>query len=174
MSTKINARSPFYLNYTEPTVPTPTFSCGIAKPVSALDVSMQAQILNLLEDLKKKYHLTLIFIAHDLAVVKNISDKVAVMYLGKLCEVAQSDELYERPVHPYSKLLLDSCPEPDPSITIDKTVSDDGELPSPINPPSGCRFRTRCPFATEICSSEEPQMQEVRPDHYAACHHPLI
>ena len=144
------------------------------EPVSALDVSMQAQILNLLEDLKKKYHLTLIFIAHDLAVVKNISDNVAVMYLGKLCEVAQSDELYERPVHPYSKLLLDSCPEPDPSITIDKAVSDDDELPSPINPPSGCRFRTRCPFATEICSSEEPQMQEVRPDHYVACHHPLI
>ena len=144
------------------------------EPVSALDVSMQAQILNLLEDLKKKYHLTLIFIAHDLAVVKNISDKVAVMYLGKLCEVAQSDELYENPVHPYSKLLLDSCPEPDPDIVIDRTVSDHDELPSPVNPPSGCRFRTRCPFATEVCSSEEPQMEEMHPNHYVACHHPLI
>ncbi|HJM35387.1 MAG TPA: oligopeptide/dipeptide ABC transporter ATP-binding protein [Acidimicrobiales bacterium] len=143
------------------------------EPVSALDVSMQAQILNLLEDLKEKYHLTLVFIAHDLAVVKNISDKVAVMYLGKLCEVAQSDELYENPVHPYSKLLLDSCPEPDPTVVIDRTVSDDDELPSPINPPSGCRFRTRCPFATEICSTEEPQMEEIRPNHYVACHHPL-
>ena len=143
------------------------------EPVSALDVSVQAQILNLLEDLKKKYNLTLVFIAHDLAVVKNISDRVAVMYLGKICEVAGSDELYDHPSHPYTRLLLDSCPEPDPAVALDKSDSGSGELPSPINPPSGCRFRTRCPFADEICSAEEPQMKEVRQNHFVACHHPL-
>jgi len=144
------------------------------EPVSALDVSVQAQILNLLEDLKKKYNLTLIFIAHDLAVVKNISDRVAVMYLGKICEVAGSDELYENPAHPYTQLLLDSSPEPDPTVVLDRSDTSSGELPSPINPPSGCRFRTRCPLADDICSSQEPQMQEVGQDHFVACHHPLI
>jgi len=144
------------------------------EPVSALDVSVQAQILNLLEDLKKKYNLTLIFIAHDLAVVKNISDRVAVMYLGKICEVAGSDELYENPAHPYTQLLLVSSPEPDPTVVLDRSDTSSGELPSPINPPSGCRFRTRCPLADDICSSQEPQMQEVGQDHFVACHHPLV
>ena len=114
------------------------------EPVSALDVSVQAQILNLLEDLKVQYGLTLLFIAHDLAVVKNISDRVGVMYLGKLCETSESDELYARPAHPYTALLLESVPEPDPTIEIDETVVEMGELPSPLDPPSGCRFRTRC------------------------------
>ena len=144
------------------------------EPVSALDVSVQAQILNLLEDLKAEYGLTLVFIAHDLAVVKNVSDRVAVMYLGKLCEVAGPDELYANAAHPYTALLLGSIPEPDPSAAIDEDLVDDGELPSPINPPSGCRFRTRCPQASELCADEEPQMREVLPGHHVACHHPLV
>ena len=144
------------------------------EPVSALDVSVQAQILNLLEDLKAAYGLTLVFIAHDLAVVKNISDRVAVMYLGKMCEVADSDELYRQPAHPYTELLLESLPEPDPAIEIDLAVTAEGELPSPISPPSGCRFRTRCPYATDVCTAEEPQMRKVADDHYVACHHPLV
>jgi len=144
------------------------------EPVSALDVSVQAQILNLLEDLKAEFGLTLVFIAHDLAVVKNISDRVAVMYLGKMCEVSESNELYERPAHPYTQLLLDSSPEPDPGIAIDVDHVDDNELPSPINPPSGCRFRTRCPLADEICERVEPQLERVGDDHFVACHHPLI
>ena len=144
------------------------------EPVSALDVSVQAQILNLLEDLKADYGLTLVFIAHDLAVVKNVSDRVAVMYLGKLCEVAGPDELYANAAHPYTSLLLGSIPEPDPSAVLDEDLVDDGELPSPIHPPSGCRFRTRCPHASDMCSAEEPQMREVRPGHHVACHHPLV
>ena len=144
------------------------------EPVSALDVSVQAQILNLLEDLKVEYGLTLVFIAHDLAVVKNVSDRVAVMYLGKLCEVAGPDELYANAAHPYTALLLGSIPEPDPSAAVDEDLVDDGELPSPINPPSGCRFRTRCPQASELCADEEPQMREVLPGHHVACHHPLV
>ena len=144
------------------------------EPVSALDVSVQAQILNLLEDLKAEYGLTLLFIAHDLAVVKNISDRVGVMYLGKLCEVSESDELYANPAHPYTALLLESVPEPDPLIEIDETVVEMGELPSPLDPPSGCRFRTRCPHAQERCASEEPQMRMINEDHYVACHFPLI
>ncbi|MEM8925956.1 MAG: oligopeptide/dipeptide ABC transporter ATP-binding protein [Actinomycetota bacterium] len=144
------------------------------EPVSALDVSVQAQILNMLEDLKKTYGLTLVFIAHDLAVVKNISDRVAVMYLGKLCEVADSDEMYRNPAHPYTELLLGSSPIPDPLAPLDDTVHTDVELPSPLSPPSGCRFRTRCPLADDICEQEEPQMQQVSEDHYVACHHPLV
>lgn len=144
------------------------------EPVSALDVSVQAQILNMLEDLKAKYGLTLVFIAHDLAVVKNISDRVAVMYLGKLCEVSESDEMYARPAHPYTNLLLGSSPVPDPASVVDEDLVVDGELPSPLNPPSGCRFRTRCLLADEVCEREEPQMREVAPDHYVACHHPLF
>ncbi len=143
------------------------------EPVSALDVSVQAQILNMLEDLKEKYGLTLVFIAHDLAVVKNISDRVAVMYLGKMCEISESDELYANPAHPYTKLLLGSSPIPDPLVNIDETVEAEGDLPSPINPPSGCRFRTRCPLADEICERVEPEMRRVTDDHYVACHHPL-
>jgi len=144
------------------------------EPVSALDVSVQAQILNLLRDLKAEYGLTLVFIAHDLAVVKNVSDLVAVMYLGKLCEVAEPDDLYANAAHPYTSLLLESIPEPDPSATIDETVDLVGEIPSSIDPPSGCRFRTRCPHATEKCENEEPQMREVSAGHHVACHHPLV
>ena len=144
------------------------------EPVSALDVSVQAQILNLLDDLKKQYDLTLVFIAHDLAVVKNISDRVAVMYLGKMCEIAGADEMYENPAHPYTALLLSSVPEPDPGAELDNEITEEGDLPSPINPPSGCRFRTRCPLADDICSAEEPQMAEVGNDHFVACHHPLV
>jgi len=144
------------------------------EPVSALDVSIQAQILNMLEDLKAKYGLTLVFIAHDLAVVKNISDRVAVMYLGKMCEISESDELYARPAHPYTRLLMDSHPEPNPDAVIDDEVVLGGEIPSPISPPSGCRFRTRCEFADERCASEEPQMAMVSDGHFVACHHPLV
>ena len=144
------------------------------EPVSALDVSVQAQILNLLRDLKAEYGLTLVFIAHDLAVVKNVSDLVAVMYLGKLCEVAEPDDLYANAAHPYTSLLLESIPEPDPTATIDESVDLVGEIPSSIDPPSGCRFRTRCPHATEKCENEEPQMREVSAGHHVACHHPLV
>ena len=144
------------------------------EPVSALDVSVQAQILNLLRDLKAEYGLTLVFIAHDLAVVKNVSDRVAVMYLGKLCEVAEPDKLFSDTAHPYTALLLESIPEPDPAVAIDVSLDQAGEVPSSIDPPSGCRFRTRCPQASERCTNEEPQMREVSADHYVACHHPLV
>lgn len=144
------------------------------EPVSALDVSVQAQILNMLEDLKAQYGLTLVFIAHDLAVVKNISDRVAVMYLGKMCEISPSDELYANPAHPYTKLLMGSIPVPDPLVSLEDSDEILGELPSPIAPPSGCRFRTRCPLADEICERAEPQMRRVSDDHFVACHHPLV
>jgi peptide/nickel transport system ATP-binding protein len=143
------------------------------EPVSALDVSVQAQILNLLDDMKREHGLTMVFIAHDLAVVKNVSDRVAVMYLGKLCEVAPPDTLYRHPAHPYTAALLASIPEPDPSAASDKGAPLAGELPSPTNPPSGCRFRTRCPYAQDRCASEEPQMRALGPDHFVACHFPL-
>ena len=142
------------------------------EPVSALDVSVQAQILNLLEEMKKEYGLTLIFIAHDLAVVKNVSDRVIVMYLGKICEVASPDDLYAEPRHHYTKALIDSIPEPDPSIRPDSTDALEGDLPSPVFPPSGCRFRTRCPMAQDKCAAEEPQLAEIGPNHYVACHFP--
>ena len=141
------------------------------EPVSALDVSVQAQVLNLLEDLKKEYGLTLIFIAHDLAVVKNISDRVAVMYLGKICEVAPSDDLYARPAHPYTQLLLSSIPVPDPTVEVNRIVVD-GEPPSPVLPPPGCRFNPRCPAASDRCRTEEPQIRELSANHFVACHHP--
>ena len=144
------------------------------EPVSALDVSIQAQILNLLDDLKAQHGLTLVFIAHDLAVVKNISDRVAVMYLGKMCEISEADELYSTPAHPYTELLLGSSPVPDPTVDVDDIRVIEGELPSPLAPPSGCRFRTRCPLADEICAAEEPLMRRVGEDHFVACHHPLI
>lgn len=143
------------------------------EPVSALDVSVQAQILNLLEDMKERFDLTMLFIAHDLAVVRNISDRVAVMYLGKMCEVAPSSQLHESPLHPYTDVLLRSIPVPDPSRRRNDLVEMSGELPSPLDPPSGCRFRTRCPRAREICATEEPAMREMAPDHHVACHFPL-
>jgi peptide/nickel transport system ATP-binding protein len=142
------------------------------EPVSALDVSVQAQVLNLLEDLKTQYGLTLIFIAHDLAVVKNISDRVAVMYLGKMCEIAPSDALYESPAHPYTNVLLESIPVPDPKVKFSgSTVI--GEPPSPVLPPSGCRFNPRCPNAQDRCRIEEPTLRPVGKDHFVACHFPL-
>ena len=141
------------------------------EPVSALDVSVQAQILNLLEDLKAKYGITLIFIAHDLAVVKNVSDRVAVMYRGKMCEVATSDALYAKPAHPYTKLLLGSVPVADPNQAPNTGTELAGDLPSPTAPPSGCRFRTRCPIATDRCAQEEPELREVAVGHYVACHY---
>jgi len=141
--------------------------------VSALDVSIQAQILNLLEDLKKEYGLTMLFIAHDLAVVKNISDRVAVMYLGKLCEIGPSNTLYDTPAHPYTDFLLGAALEADPEIEQSHTTLG-GEPPSPLNPPSGCRFRTRCPSATEKCAVEEPQLRDIGAGHQVACHYPLV
>jgi peptide/nickel transport system ATP-binding protein len=141
------------------------------EPVSALDVSVQAQVLNLLEDLKRQYGLTLIFIAHDLAVVKNISDRVCVMYLGKICEVAPSDMLYLHPMHHYTSVLLNSIPVPDPEIAITKTAIE-GEPPSPVLPPPGCRFNPRCPAAQDICRVEEPQLREHQTGHFVACHFP--
>jgi peptide/nickel transport system ATP-binding protein len=143
------------------------------EPVSALDVSVQAQIINLLADMKERYGLTLVFIAHDLAVVKNVSDRVAVMYLGKLCEFGPPDQLYENPTHPYTAALLTSIPEPDPSIRPEDRKALAGEIPSPISPPSGCRFRTRCPKAQQRCVEEEPEVREIRPGQFAACHFPL-
>jgi peptide/nickel transport system ATP-binding protein len=143
------------------------------EPVSALDVSVQAQVLNLLEDLKAKHGLTLIFIAHDLAVVKNISDRIAVMYLGKICEVAPSDALYLQPAHHYTKVLLDSIPAPDPEAALHK-VAIEGEPPSPVLPPPGCRFNPRCAAADDRCRSEEPQLREIAAGHFVACHHPII
>jgi peptide/nickel transport system ATP-binding protein len=143
------------------------------EPVSALDVSIRAQILNLLEDMKVRFGLTLLFIAHDLAVVKAVSDRVAVMYLGRLCEVGTSGQLFARPAHPYTSLLIEAIPVPDPDVRPAEGVAV-GEPPSPISPPSGCRFRTRCPRADQRCSAEVPELRLVAPDQFVACHHPLI
>jgi len=141
------------------------------EPVSALDVSVQAQILNLLQDMKERYGLTLIFISHDLAVVKAVSTRILVMYLGKICEISSPDELYARPRHHYTHALVSSVPIPDPTVETQSTALE-GEPPSPMDPPSGCRFRTRCPAATDLCAQEEPQLQEVSAGHFVACHFP--
>ena len=141
------------------------------EPVSALDVSVQAQILNLLQDMKERYGLTLIFISHDLAVVKAVSTRIMVMYLGKVCEISSPDELYSNPRHHYTHALVSSVPIPDPTVAARGTALE-GEPPSPMDPPSGCRFRTRCPAATDVCAQEEPQLHEVSAGHYVACHFP--
>ncbi len=146
------------------------------EPVSSLDVSVQAQILNLLEDMKSRYGLSMIFISHDLAVVKNITDRVAVMYLGKLCEVGPPEVLYEAPSHPYTAALVAAIPLPDPEVVKPPYERVGGDLPSPLSPPSGCRFRTRCPRATDRCAEEEPILRPVAgaSDRFVACHFPLV
>ncbi len=144
------------------------------EPVSSLDVSVQAQILNLLEDMKDQYGLTLLFISHDLAVVKHISDRVVVMYLGKFCELADSERIYEAPAHPYTAGLLATIPTIEGGRISDGESALAGELPSPLDPPTGCRFRTRCPFAKEQCALEEPRLREIESRHYVACHFPLV
>ncbi|MDF1720808.1 MAG: ATP-binding cassette domain-containing protein [Minwuia sp.] len=144
------------------------------EPVSALDVSIQAQILNLLEDMKQRYDLTMLFISHDLAVVRNVADRVAVMYLGRFCEVGRSEELFDSPAHPYTRALLSAIPVPDPTVKPKPIEMIQGDLPSPISPPSGCRFRTRCPLATDRCTSEVPEMRGLPDGRAVACHHPLI
>jgi oligopeptide/dipeptide ABC transporter ATP-binding protein len=139
------------------------------EPVSSLDVSIQAQIVNLLMELKERLGLAYLLIAHDLRLVESICDRVAVMYLGQIVELGPSDELYRRPLHPYTELLLNSIPQPDPERREEKPIPE-GEPPSPLEPPSGCRFHTRCPIAVERCLTEEPSMREVAAGHWAACH----
>jgi oligopeptide transport system ATP-binding protein len=141
------------------------------EPISALDVSIQAQIINLLEDLQDELGLTYLFIAHDLSVVRHISDRIAVMYLGKIVELADRDELYENPMHPYTQALLSAVPIPDPKIeTQRKRIILEGDVPSPANPPKGCNFSTRCPRVMDICRTEDPPFKEYKPAHYAACY----
>jgi oligopeptide transport system ATP-binding protein len=139
------------------------------EPVSALDVSIQSQVLNLLEDLQKEFQLTYIFIAHDLGVVKHISDRVGVMYLGRLVEITTADQLYDKPLHPYTRALLGAVPIPDPALKKDRELLT-GDIPSPQNPPAGCAFHTRCKECMDICKTDRPQLEEIEPGHFAACH----
>jgi oligopeptide transport system ATP-binding protein len=144
------------------------------EPVSALDVSIQAQIINLLADLQADFQLTYIFVAHDLGVIRQVSDRIAVMYLGKIVEIGPADEVFARPIHPYTLSLLAALPIPDPRVNEEREpLVLEGDLPSPSNPPAACRFHTRCPYATEICSEVEPELIHHGNGHWAACHHPL-
>jgi oligopeptide transport system ATP-binding protein len=141
------------------------------EPISALDVSIQAQVVNMLEDLQKERNLTYLFIAHDLSMVKHISDRVGVMYLGNLVEITTSAELYKNPVHPYTQALLSSIPIPDPDVAkSSKRIVLEGDVPSPVNPPSGCKFRTRCRYAMDICKEVDPVFKNIGSEHYVACH----
>jgi oligopeptide transport system ATP-binding protein len=142
------------------------------EPVSALDVSIQAQVVNLLDDLQDEFSLTYVFIAHDLGVIRHVSDRIAVMYLGKIVELSPAEELYERPIHPYTEALLSAVPIPDPLLQRERIVLE-GDVPSPVNPPTGCHFHPRCRYATEICALEEPPLVPHVSGHLAACHHPL-
>jgi oligopeptide transport system ATP-binding protein len=143
------------------------------EPVSALDVSIQAQVVNLLDDLQDEFSLTYVFIAHDLGVIRHVSDRIAVMYLGKIVELSPAEELYERPIHPYTEALLSAVPIPDPLAQRERIVLE-GDVPSPINPPSGCHFHPRCRYATEICQTQAPPLIPHLGGHLAACHHPLL